>query len=67
MGERSRSKRRRAADQISALGDDVLLRVLELLPDARDAVRMGALSRRWCGLWKRVPALRSHGGGGGGG
>ncbi|CAD6337594.1 unnamed protein product [Miscanthus lutarioriparius] len=30
---------------------------LELLGDARDAVRMSALSRRWLGLWKRVATL----------
>ncbi|CAN6250146.1 unnamed protein product [Urochloa humidicola] len=45
-------------DAISGLNDDVLVRILELLLDARDAVRTGALSRRWRGLWTRLPALR---------
>ncbi|RLM74171.1 hypothetical protein C2845_PM15G22100 [Panicum miliaceum] len=71
MGVRSRSKskrRRRATpppsaaaagvDLISDLSDDLLVRVLELLPDARDAVRTHALSRRWRALWTRVAALR---------
>ena len=62
MGVRSRSKRRRGtsaggADRISGLSDDVLVRILELLPDAGDAVHTGALSRRWRGLWTRVNSL----------
>ncbi|CAN6269281.1 unnamed protein product [Urochloa humidicola] len=46
------------ADQTGRLSDDVLMRVLELLPDARDLLSTGALSRRWRNLWTRVPALR---------
>jgi hypothetical protein len=45
-------------DLISRLDDDVLLRVLGLVPDASIAARASTLSRRWLGLWMRVPALR---------
>jgi hypothetical protein len=45
-------------DLISDLCDELLLRVLELLPDASDLVRTHALSRRWRGFWTRVTALR---------
>ncbi|KAL6893808.1 hypothetical protein ACP4OV_007906 [Aristida adscensionis] len=46
-------------DLISGLFDDLLLQILELVAKecARDAMRTDALSRRWRGLWKRVPAL----------
>ncbi|KAF8649997.1 hypothetical protein HU200_064159 [Digitaria exilis] len=67
MGVRGcrRQQRRRAGgiDHLSDLSDDLLVRVLELLPDTRDAVRTGALSRRWRGLWTRVPSLRLISGG----
>lgn len=43
---------------ISSLSDDLLVRILDLLPDARDVVRTDALSRRWHGVWTGVTALR---------
>ncbi|CAN6197144.1 unnamed protein product [Urochloa humidicola] len=45
-------------DLLSALPDDVLLLVLLRLPSAAAAARTSALSRRWRGLWARLPELR---------
>jgi len=52
--------RRRADDEdhISALPDDLLLHILARLGCARAAANTSLLSRRWRGLWRRVPALR---------
>ncbi|XBH96836.1 hypothetical protein VPH35_087147 [Triticum aestivum] len=45
------------ADLISALPTDLLLQVLIRLRCARAAARTGLLSRRWRGLWSRLPDL----------
>uniref|UniRef100_A0ACD5WK59 Uncharacterized protein n=1 Tax=Avena sativa TaxID=4498 RepID=A0ACD5WK59_AVESA len=47
----------RGADLISALTDDVIILVLVRLCSACAAVRTGILSRRWHGLWTRLPEL----------
>ncbi|ESQ47184.1 hypothetical protein EUTSA_v10028200mg [Eutrema salsugineum] len=44
-------------DRISELPDDLLLRVLSLLPDAKDVVSTMVLSKRWQFLWMSVPRL----------
>ncbi|CAM0952011.1 unnamed protein product [Alopecurus aequalis] len=44
-------------DRIGALSDDMLLQVLVHLRCARTAARTGLLSRRWRGLWPRLPGL----------
>lgn len=43
-------------DQISRLGDDVLLKILSNLC-TEDAIKTSVLSQRWKNVWKRVPCL----------
>ncbi|KAM0893162.1 hypothetical protein ACQ4PT_025296 [Festuca glaucescens] len=45
------------ADLISALPDDVIIQVLVRLPCAGVAARTSLISRRWRGLWTRLPDL----------
>ncbi|XBH75645.1 hypothetical protein VPH35_102387 [Triticum aestivum] len=44
-------------DFISPLPDDMLLQILLCLCCTRAAARTGVLSRRWRGLWARLPGL----------
>uniref|UniRef100_A0A453CZY0 F-box domain-containing protein n=1 Tax=Aegilops tauschii subsp. strangulata TaxID=200361 RepID=A0A453CZY0_AEGTS len=47
----------RPADLISVLPEDLLLQILEHLGSARAAAGTSLLSRRWRGLWTRLPSL----------
>ncbi|XBI13698.1 hypothetical protein VPH35_140405 [Triticum aestivum] len=47
-------------DRISDLPDDLLLLVLDRLSCVRTAARASVLSRRWRGLWTRLPTLVFH-------
>ncbi|XP_010443285.1 PREDICTED: probable FBD-associated F-box protein At1g32375 [Camelina sativa] len=44
-------------DRISQLPDELLLRILSLLPSAKDVVATMVLSKRWQFLWMFVPRL----------
>ncbi|KAK3124750.1 hypothetical protein QOZ80_7BG0591990 [Eleusine coracana subsp. coracana] len=64
MLRRKRSKNRAAAapvedeiDRLSALPDDALRRVLDLLP-ANEVMRTSVLAQRWRHLWKYTTVLR---------
>ncbi|XBH59908.1 hypothetical protein VPH35_114578 [Triticum aestivum] len=65
MDFRSRRRLRRSPpprgpggdDLISALPDDMLLQILLCLRCTRAAACTGVLSRRWRGLWARLPGL----------
>ncbi|KAL6657586.1 hypothetical protein ACP70R_005366 [Stipagrostis hirtigluma subsp. patula] len=48
-------------DRISGIPDDLLLQVLVRLRCVRSAARAGVLSRRWRGLWRRLPELYFRG------
>ncbi|KAM0911767.1 hypothetical protein ACQ4PT_013247 [Festuca glaucescens] len=54
---RRRGPRDRDADLIGALPDDILILVLVRLRCVPAAARIGLLSRRWRGLWTRLPDL----------
>ncbi|CAA7062568.1 unnamed protein product [Microthlaspi erraticum] len=44
-------------DRISLLPDELLLRILSLLPTTKDVVATMVLSQRWLPLWKLTPKL----------
>ncbi|KAL7593535.1 hypothetical protein Lser_V15G32377 [Lactuca serriola] len=44
-------------DRISALSDCLLLEILSRLPSTKEAIRTGAISKRWKPLWTLVPTL----------
>ncbi|VAH36719.1 unnamed protein product [Triticum turgidum subsp. durum] len=54
---RSSKRSQRPADLISVLPEDLLLEILERLGSARAAAGTSLLSRRWRGLWTRLPSL----------
>ena len=56
----TRIRRGGGVDRISALPDDMLLQVLARLGCARAAAHTSLLSRRWRGLWARLPELTFH-------
>ncbi|XP_019086807.1 PREDICTED: F-box/FBD/LRR-repeat protein At5g56420-like [Camelina sativa] len=43
-------------DKISHLSDDLLIKILSLVP-TKDAIAMSTLSKRWMSLWTLVPRL----------
>ncbi|XP_024013611.1 putative F-box/FBD/LRR-repeat protein At1g22000 [Eutrema salsugineum] len=54
---KKRAKRYEGEDRISALPDDLLVRILSLVP-TKDAVPTMILSKRWRSIWTMVPALQ---------
>ncbi|XP_034580990.1 uncharacterized protein [Setaria viridis] len=53
-------RRTEGADHISALPDDLRLKIVSHLDCARAAASMSLLSSNWKGLWRRLPKLDFH-------
>jgi hypothetical protein len=56
----STSRVRQASDHLSALPDDLLIRILVLVEDAAEAAQTSILASRWRRLWALLPELRFY-------
>lgn len=52
-----KKQRSEEEDRLSSLHDDIICKILSLLPETKYAVRTCVLSRRWRNLWTNVPVF----------
>ncbi|KAJ4836285.1 hypothetical protein Tsubulata_025795 [Turnera subulata] len=57
-GNRPAKRNGDGEDRISNLADDIINRILSVLPDTKFAAQTAVLSKRWETLWTSVPDLR---------